>query len=123
LVPKGQATAQSWAALHEVPQYLLFRFLFAGAEEITLDTGALEGAVDGLMLGLVDGLMVGLVDGLMVGLVDGLVAVTLERIVEGMRVTGAFVGEATGDGMQKVRPVKQASPVAQSELEPLGHAR
>jgi len=119
LVPKGQATAQSWAALHEVPQYLLFRFLFAGAEEITLDTGALEGAVDGLLVGLAEGA----VEGLMVGLVEGLVAVTLERIVEGMRVTGAFVGEATGDGMQKVRPVKQASPVAQSELEPLGHAR
>jgi hypothetical protein len=78
LVPEGQATAQSWAALHEVPQYLLFRFLFAGAEDccflklglvVVVVTGALEGAVDGLMVGLKEGA----VDGLVVGLADGLV--------------------------------------------------
>jgi hypothetical protein len=78
---------------------------------------------NGLTVGLDEGLKEGLV-GLAVGEVDGLATGTLEGAVDGRRVTtGAVVEEATGDGVQKIRPVKQVSPAAHSVLEPLGQAR
>jgi hypothetical protein len=84
----------------------------------------LNGNVNGLD-GNMEGTVVGALEGTNEGAIDGL-AVTgaLEGTVEGIRVmTGAFVEEATGDGVQKVRPEKQLSPAAHSVLEPLGQAR
>ena len=57
-----------------------------GLETITLD----------LTMGVAEGTGVA---------VDDLAMGTLERTVDGMRVTGAVVEEATGEAVQKVRPV------------------
>jgi len=84
----------------------------------------LNGSVNGLVVNM-EGTIVGALEGTNEGAVNGLtVTGALEGTVEGIRVimTGAFVEEATGDGVQKVRPEKQLSPAAHSVLEPLGQA-
>jgi hypothetical protein len=77
--------------------------------------GIADGNIEGTLLGALEGMNEGAIDGLTV-------TGALEGAVEGIRVTGAVVEEATGDGVQKVKPVKQASPAAHSVLEPLGQA-
>ena len=66
--------------------------------------------VDGAAVDLTMGVTKGAVDDLMIGLAEGavedLATGALERTVEGIRaITGAAVEEATGEAVQKIRPV------------------